>query len=88
MTSRRRLAVLLAGWLLLYSRWGDEWRPLDEFASRGYCNHARAARVRDEALREIGGALAAQTGDNPMRQRALANAERRVRPRYRCEWES
>jgi len=52
------MGVLLAGWLLLYSRWGDEWQPLAEFTSSSYCAHARTARVHDEALREIGGALA------------------------------
>jgi hypothetical protein len=78
------MGVLLAGWLLLYSRWGDEWQPLDEFTSSSYCAHARTARVHDEALREIGGALAGQSADNPMRQRALARAEGRVQSRYRC----
>jgi hypothetical protein len=82
---RLRIGVLLAGWLLLYSRWGDEWQMLDEFTTNSYCNYTRVARVREEALREIGGALAGQSGDNPMRQRALARAERHVRSRYRCE---
>jgi hypothetical protein len=85
LTRRLRIRVLLVGWLLLYSRWGGEWRPLDEFSSYSYCNHTRTARVHEESLQEIGGALAGQSGDNPMRQRALARAERRVRARYRCE---
>ena len=81
----RRLWVVVLGWALLYSRNGNEWRSQGEFAYEGYCERVLEARVRDDTFVEIGGALAGQSADNPMRQDAYRHAEPRVRQRYRCE---
>lgn len=83
--NRRLVSTMLLGWALFYSRHGTDWRREVELASEGNCERAMDARVNDETLAEIGGALAAQSPDNPMRQEAYRHAERHVRERYRCE---
>jgi hypothetical protein len=85
--TRRRLSIVVLGWALLYSRNGNEWRSQGWFAYEGYCERVLEARVRDETFVEIGGALAVQSPDNPMRQDAYRHAEPRVRERYRCDKE-
>jgi len=80
-----RITWVLLGWTLLYSRFGGDWKVVGDFAYSSYCHHARSAYVRAEALTEIGGALATQSVDNPMRARALGRVQPRVRARYRCE---
>jgi hypothetical protein len=44
----------------------------------------REASVDRDILDEIGGALASQPADNPLRQQAYGRAARRVAARYRC----
>jgi hypothetical protein len=85
MSHPRVTALLVLGWALLYSRYGSGWRVVDEFPYRGHCERAMDAHVDHETQREIGGALANQMRDNPMRRAAYERAERRVRDRYRCE---
>ena len=80
----RGVCIVLAGWALVYSRAGDNWGVLDEFASESTCMRVRAASVDRETQDEIGGALASQTADNPIRQQAYDRASRRVAARYRC----
>jgi len=79
------LAIALTSWTLLYSRHGGEWLPLDNFVSASTCTRVRQAWIAREASREIGSALATQPLDNPLRQRAMTRALRRVNPRFRCE---
>ena len=86
MGSRLRPLVLL-GWALLYSRHGGDWRVVEDYPSSLTCERIRDARVDSEVQGEIGGALAAQSADNPLRREAYQHAERRVRERYRCEWQ-
>lgn len=76
--------LLLLGWVLLYSRHGQNWEVVDEAASEYRCEQVLATRVAEAVEGEIGGALAGQPADNPMRQDAARRAERRVRERYRC----
>ena len=76
--------VLLLVCALMYSRDGDEWDVLDEFDSESHCTRVRAGSIDGEIQQEIGGALASQEVDNPMRQQAAARASRRVAARYRC----
>jgi len=78
------IGILLVAWALVYSRDGDEWSVLDEFASESHCMRVRSASVGRETEDDIGGALASQPADNPMRQQAYERASRRVAARYRC----
>ncbi|MGH7893023.1 MAG: hypothetical protein ACREQL_00040 [Candidatus Binatia bacterium] len=81
----RRLLTLLLGWALLYDRGGRGWRAVGELSDQSTCERVRTARIHAEVLDEIGGALANQPEDNPLRQEAYRRAEGRVRPRYECE---
>ena len=83
--NRRLVSTIILGWALLYSRHGDEWQRQGDFVQEGSCERVLAARVQDDTLAEVGGALAVQSPDNPMRQEAYRHAERHVRERYRCE---
>jgi hypothetical protein len=76
--------MLLLVCALMYSRDGDDWHALDEFDSDSHCMRVRSASVDAETQQEIGGALASQEVDNPMRQQAYGRASRRVAARYRC----
>jgi hypothetical protein len=78
------IALVLLVWALIYSRNGDDWSVLDEFDSESHCMRVRSASVGRETEDEIGGALASQPADNPIRQQALERASRRVAARYRC----
>ena len=80
----RAAGLVLLGWALVYSRAGEDWSTVDEFASESTCMQVRSASVERETLEEIGGALAGQPADNPMRQQAYDRAVRRVASRYRC----
>ncbi len=83
--NRRLVSTIVLGWALFYSRHGDDWRRQGDFAREGNCEQVLDSRVNSETLTEVGGALAAQAPDNPMRQEAYRRAERHVRERYRCE---
>ena len=83
--NHRLVCTIVMGWALFYSRHGDDWRRQGDFTQEGGCERALDARIGNETLAEIGGALAAQSPDNPMRQEAYRHAERHVRERYRCE---
>lgn len=87
MTKPALRTLALLGWVLFYSHGGREWRPVGEFPYETTCEQVLGAKVSDEAQGEIGGALAGQPADNPMRQDAFRKAERRVRDRYRCEYQ-
>ena len=76
--------MLLLTCALVYSRDGRDWNLLDEFSTSSDCMRVRSASVDAEAQQEIGGALARQEVDNPMRQQAYGRASRRVSERYRC----
>ena len=76
--------MLLLVCALMYSRDGSDWSVLDEFSTSSDCMRVRSASVDAEAQQEIGGALANQEVDNPMRQQAYGRASRRVSERYRC----
>ena len=76
--------MLLLVCALMYSRDGSDWSVLDEFDSDAHCMRVRSASVDAETQQEIGGALASQEADNPMRQLAYGRASRRVAARYRC----
>ena len=45
----------------------------------------RADAIDRAATAALGGALASQPADNPLRQDAYRRAEAHARPRYRCE---
>jgi hypothetical protein len=79
------LTIVLTTWTLLYSRWGGEWLPLDDFVSHTACTQVRQAWIAREAQHDIGSVLANQPADNPLRQRAMAKALPRVESRFRCE---
>jgi hypothetical protein len=70
----------------VYSRDGRDWNVLDEFSTSSDCMRVRSASIDAETQQEIGGALASQPADNPMRQAAYVRAERRVGARYRCSY--
>ena len=84
MGRRRTLTAVLLGWALFYTRDGTDWRVVEQVESEHTCSQVRAAHVASETRTEIGSALADQPADNPLRQQAVARAERRVGPRYRC----
>lgn len=76
--------MLVLAWALVHSRDGDDWSTVDEYASESTCMRVREASIERDILDEIGGALAGQPADNPMRQQAYGRAARRVTTRYRC----
>ena len=80
-------AVVLAGWVLLMSGPSGGWRPLGTYEQEWLCAHVRSAAIDRAAVAEIGGALASQPRDNPLRQEAYRRAETHLRDRYRCEWQ-
>jgi len=84
MRTRSREIIALAGWLLLYSRQGTEWTVRGEYPASHICTQAMTGLVDQETQGEIGGALAGQDADNPLRQDAYRRAARRVQERYRC----
>ena len=83
--NRRLAMVLLLGWALLYDRGGRGWETLDVMPTSWTCDRLRTARIDEEVQREIGGALANQNVDNPMRVDAYRKAAAHVVGRYRCE---
>ena len=82
---RLLLRAVLLGWALLYSRHGDSWQTLGDYPTPTLCDQVRDARINGEAQGEMGGALADQAADNPMRREAYQRAARRVAERYRCD---
>jgi hypothetical protein len=84
-SSHRRFAVVVFGWTLLYSRFGTEWAPVADFPTESLCDRALASRIDVETQAAIGGALADQPSDNPLRRQAYERAVRHVQFRYRCE---
>jgi hypothetical protein len=82
MTHRRHAATALLGWALLYSRYGNDWRVVDQFVVPELCQKVMAAQVEQAAHSEMGALEGA--GDNPMSRDAYEHALRRVRGRYRC----
>jgi hypothetical protein len=81
---RLLLRTALLGWALLYSRHGDTWQMLGDYPTGAMCDQVRDARIDGEAQSEMGGALAEQSADNPMRREAYQRAARHVAERYRC----
>jgi hypothetical protein len=86
---RHALATAIAaGWLLLVSNDPDartpEWRALGSYGSESHCEQGRDAEAEQAATVRIGGALANQPADNPIRQEAFRHAYDRARARYRC----
>jgi hypothetical protein len=82
----RRLVVL--AWVLFHAKREGEWRALDSFASEPTCERVRAADVAEDTRSAIGGALADQPADNPIRRDAFRRAEQRIGQRYRCQWQN
>lgn len=82
MTHRRRAATALLGWALLYSRYGNDWRVVDQFQLEDLCQQVMAAQVEQAARAEMGALAGA--GDNPMSRDAYEHAARKVRGRFRC----
>ena len=78
--------MLVVAWALLYSPDGSGWDVLDEYPSEWSCMQGRTANAERDIQHEIGGALASQPADNPMRQAAYGRAARRVASRYRCSY--
>lgn len=81
----RGLLPVLLGFALLYDRGDRGWRVVEELPTSWACQELRRARIMDETLQEIGGALANQAVDNPLRLQAYRRAEPEVAARYRCE---
>ena len=78
-----RIAALL-GWALLYSRHGNDWHVVEQFEFEQHCARVLDSRVDEETRASIGGALAQQSADNPLRVQAYDRAVRHVRDRFRC----
>jgi hypothetical protein len=90
MGTRRLIpAVLAAGWVLLHSAdpgaRDASWRSVGSYPTEDHCEWARTGETERETLQRIGGALASQPADNPMRQAAYRSAQGKVAARYRCE---
>jgi hypothetical protein len=83
MSRHGRKVMVLLGWALLYSRYGNDWQVTNQFPDPDLCTRVMDARVAETAQGELG-ALASQSGDNPMRQEAWARAEKHARARFRC----
>jgi hypothetical protein len=84
---RRRstaLRAVLLGWALLYSRHGNDWHVIDQFDYESYCTRVLETRVDEETRAAIGGALAVQAADNPLRVEAYHRAVQHVRARFKC----
>jgi hypothetical protein len=81
-----RLRLLVLGWALVHAGRDWDWQQLGDYGGSTTCERVRESRVATDVLHEIGGALADQPADNPIRQQAYGRAERRIRERYRCEW--
>ena len=77
---------ILAGWLLLHGTdpRGGDWREVGSYGTESACDYGRQAAVERATLTRIGGVLASQPVDNPMRQHAYRQAQERVQPQYRC----
>jgi hypothetical protein len=78
------IAIALTSWTLLYSRFGTEWRPMDELPSPTACRQVQKAWMMHEATREIGLVLTAAPGEDSERRRAFERALRDVESRFRC----
>jgi len=85
--TRLARTVVLGGWILLVNASSGGWRPLGTYEQEWLCAHVRADAIDRAAVAEMGGALASQPADNPLRQDAYRRAEAHVRNRYRCERE-
>jgi hypothetical protein len=85
--NRRLGSALLLGYALLYDRGGRGWQAVEMLPTSWSCEQLKAARVDQDIQQEIGGALANQSGDNPMRVEAYRKAAARVSTRWRCESE-
>ena len=83
MSRHGRKVIVLLGWALLYSRYGNDWQIMNQFPASDLCTRVMDARVAETAQGELG-ALASQSGDNPMRQEAWARAEKHARAKFRC----
>jgi hypothetical protein len=83
--NRRLGSALLLGYLLLYDRGGRGWQLVETLPTSWACEQLKAARVDQDIQHEIGGALANQAGDNPMRVEAYRGATARVSARWRCQ---
>jgi hypothetical protein len=86
MHHRRAFGLVFFGWVLLHAAHDGGWQTIGDYPGSVTCERVRDSSVADEIRHEIGGALADQPADNPLRQQAWSQAERRVRERYRCEW--
>ena len=82
--STMRAAATLLGWALLYSRHGNDWRVIEQFDYENHCTRVLEVRVDEETRASIGGALEAQSADNPLRVQAYNQAARHVRDRFKC----
>ena len=81
----RAIGIVLVAWALIYSREGDDWSVVDEFATQSTCMQVRSASVDREIQDEIGSALASQPADNPHAPAGVRpRVARRVAARYRC----
>jgi len=89
--SRCAAALILAGWALMFSRdpgaSDPRWEVVSSHDQEWVCEEVRAFEVERAALGEIGSALAQQSAENPIRQKAYARAVSQLRARYRCERE-
>jgi len=81
---RRFATSLLSVWVLAHSGDGKDWSVAGQFQSPVHCLQARTALIDREVQGAIGGVLASQPVDNPLRQEAYRRAERRVEDLYRC----
>ena len=81
---RRLTTALVSAWVLVHSDTGTEWTVVGQFTSPVPCLQTRTAVVDREVQGSIGGVLAGQPVDNPLRQEAYRRAARHVEDRYRC----
>jgi hypothetical protein len=84
MARKARIAIVVLGWALLYSRHGNDWRVIGQFEYQEHCSRVLDNRVDEETRSSIGGALEAQAADNPLRVQAYDRAVRHVRDRFKC----
>ena len=82
--ARRRLVAVAFTWVLAHSRDGKDWSVASQFQYPTHCLQARSAEIDREVRGSIGGVLASQPLDNPLRQEAYRRAERHVEEQWRC----
>jgi hypothetical protein len=80
--------ILLAGWALMFNPDPDDrrpqWRQVGHYATDSLCERALTLGMQRTTEARIGGALASQPPDNPMREEAYARANFRAQKQYRC----